>query len=379
MQTNPTHTNRLGLSAIMTALAVFAVLALLAQGLFGRVPVVLDGVPASVGVGDSLGEALAERPSLTRSGDLLAVTDGRVVLKGGGEPAHVRLNGQPVAPDVRIAPGDTIEVERGADAVERTAEETRAITIPTKVVGEGAILTMVAPGSVGVQRVSVGTVSGDVVTSETVVPPEPMILRRMSGDRKRVVALTFDDGPWPGQTDKILDILKREQVPATFFALGVYVNRHPGLVAREIREGHDVGNHTYYHPNLTTADPKKLQREIAGTSAAIKRAGGESPKWFRPPMGLVNEQSYALLKAEKIRPVLWTVDPQDWHGDAEAWRIERVVVDSARPGSVILLHDGGGNRTETTKALPGIIRALRKRGYEFVLLDGLPQAPKARW
>ncbi len=296
MQTNETHTARFGLLAILTTLAVFAVFALVAQGLFGRIPVELEGQRSSVQVGDSVEEALAGQPSLARPGDLLAATDGRVVQPGGGRPPRVTINGSPASLDARVAPGDTIEVEPGADAVESTVEETRVISVPAEIVGTGAMLTVTTPGAEGLQRVVVGAVSGDVVASETIVPAEPMVLQRTSGDGKKVVALTFDDGPWHGQTEKILDILKKEHVPATFFMLGMYAKKQPKLVARVIAEGHDVGNHTYHHVDVSKIDKKKLRSEIEGTNAVIRRAGGEAPEWFRPPMGRVSEPAYSVLK-----------------------------------------------------------------------------------
>lgn len=379
MQTSQTHTLRFGLPAILTALAVFAALALITQGLFGRVPVVLGGHRASVGVGDSVEEALAERPSLASPGDMLAATDRRVVRDGGGAPPHVSINGRPSTLDSRIVPGDEIVFGSGDDLIEPTVEETRVIEIPSRVEGQGAILSMVSAGAAGVQRVLVGTVSGDIVASETVVPAEPMVLRRVSGGGKKVVALTFDDGPWPGQTAKILDILKAENVPATFFAIGLRVKREPGLAKRIVAEGHAIGNHTYRHVDLTGTKPDILRREIRGANDMVRWTTGVQPKWFRPPMGQVGGPAYKEIAAAGLRPVLWTVDPQDWRKGAEAGKIARSVIAAAKPGSVILLHDGGGDRTQTIKALPWIIHELKKKGYEFVRLDDLPKAPKSRW
>jgi peptidoglycan/xylan/chitin deacetylase (PgdA/CDA1 family) len=379
MQTNETQTSHLRLLAIITALAVVAVIALLAQGDFGRIPVVLDGQRSSISAGDSVKEVMTARPALARPGDLLAATDGRVVRAGGGHPARVTLNGRPATLDARVAAGDAIEIEPGADAVEPTAEETRVVSTPAKIIGKGALLTMVTAGASGLQRVVIGTVSGDIVTSETVVPPEPMILRRMNGDGKKVVALTFDDGPWPIQTGKILDILKAEGVPATFFAVGLYVKQEPDAARRIVAEGHAIGSHTYRHVNLTTTKPDVMRREIRGANDMIRWTTGVQPKWFRPPMGQIDGPAYGQLKAAGLRPVLWTVDPQDWRDNAEAGQIARAVIAAARPGSVILLHDGGGDQTQTIKALPWIIHELRKKGYEFVLLGDLPNAPKARW
>lgn len=379
MQTNQTQSKRFGLPAILMALAVFAAFAFITQGLFGRVPVVLDGNRASVGVGDTVNDAITQWPALAPAGDVLAATDHRIVLVGGGEPPTVSINGRPSALGSRIAPGDKVELSAGGDVIEATVEETRVIAIPSKIVGQGAVLTMVSAGAVGVQRVTVGAVSGDIVASETVLPAEPMVLRRVSGGGKKVVALTFDDGPWPGQTAKILDILKAEKVPATFFPIGLRVKREPGLAKRIVAEGHALGNHTYRHIDLTGTKPDILRREIRGTNDMVRWTTGVQPKWFRPPMGQVDGPAYKEIAAAGLKPVLWTIDPQDWRKGAEAGRIAKSVIAAAKPGSVILLHDGGGDRAQTIKALPWIIHELKKKGYEFVLLDDLPNAPKSRW
>ncbi len=360
-------------------LAAFGLLAALAQGAFGRVPIEIDGRRVMVGVGDSVAEVIQERPHAGRPGDLLAASDRRVVAAGGGGGVRVRVNGRPADASVRVRPGDRLGTSRGPDMVEPTAEETRAIPIPTQVEGAGAMVSLAAPGSAGVARVTVGTVSGDVVASETVVPAMPMVLRRTNGGGRKVVALTFDDGPWPGQTAKVLDILKAEKVPATFFTVGLRVKREPGLAKRIVAEGHAIGNHTYHHMDVSGLEPDVLRREIKGESDMVRWTTGVTPTWFRPPMGKIDGPAYAAIKAAGLKPVLWTVDPQDWRKGAEAGRIAKSVIAAAKPGSVILLHDGGGDRAQTIKALPWIIHELKKKGYEFVLLDDLPRAPKARW
>lgn len=372
------HTARTALKAA-GILVAFGLFAFLTQGAFGRVPVQIDGREQLVGVGDSVAEIIAEQPIAARPGDLLSATDRRVIVAGGGEQVAVRVNGAEVRPDERVRPGDALELIPGADKVEPTAEETRAIPVPTTIVGKGAVLTMAAPGSAGIERVVVGSVSGDVVASETVLPATPMVLRRVNGGGKKVVALTFDDGPWPTQTAKILDILKTERVPATFFTVGLRVKREPKLAKRIVDEGHAIGNHTYHHIDLTGATPEVLKRELDGESDMVRWMTGVTPKWFRPPMGKIDGPAYKAIKAAGLRPVLWTVDPQDWRKGAEAGNIAKSVIAAAKPGSVILLHDGGGDRAQTIKALPWIIHELKKKGYEFVLLDDLPSAPKSSW
>ncbi|MCE5203944.1 MAG: polysaccharide deacetylase family protein [Coriobacteriales bacterium] len=365
------------LGGAAAGIACFVVLAVIGHGLFSHTHVVVDGRRVDVQVGETVGEVVA-RASGAVAGDLLAVRDGRVIVPGGGRPPVIKVDGVRVGPESLVRSGDVIVSDSGCDVVEMSVEETRVIPIPTKVTGTGALVVVESPGREGVQRVVVGAVSRDVVASESIVPAEPMVMRRVGDGDGRVIALTFDDGPWPAQTDAVLKVLADYNVPATFFMTGDRVKRRPDIARRVAKAGHAIGNHTYHHADLTGLPPGKVRSEIAGTNRMITRMTGEKVTWFRPPMGRVDARTYAELKRQKMRPVLWTVDPQDWREGATAAQIERAVVRAARPGSVILLHDGGGDHKEMVKALPRIIRALRSRGYDFVLLDDL-ETVKGRW
>jgi peptidoglycan/xylan/chitin deacetylase (PgdA/CDA1 family) len=348
-----------------------------AHGAFAAVPVSVDGEIVRVHPGATVTEAGGPRADAAR-GDLRAASDGRVLVVRGGAEARVFLDERPAAGREVVRPHSVIRIERGADQVEATQERFEAIPIPTRIVGKGALLTLAEPGAAGVRRIVAGAVSGDVVESETVRPPEPMVLRRVIDARKKKVALTFDDGPWPHQTDAILQILEAEGVPATFFVIGKQVKAHPEIVRRAVSAGHAIGNHGYHHVDLTTTDAEHLASEIAGTSRAIASATGTAPKWLRPPGGAIDAAVYREAAAQKLRLALWTVDPQDWRKGKKAAQIEAEVVNAVGPGAVILLHDGGGDRRQTVAALPGIIRRLRAKGYEFVPLAQVG-AVKTRW
>lgn len=348
-----------------------------AHASFASVPVFVDGERVVVHPGATLADAVGERLDEAR-GDVLAASDGRVLVSGGGAPPRFRRSGRPVLASETVRAGDEISVVRGRDVVEATTGRLEAIPIPTKVVGTGALITLAEPGAAGLRRVVVGTVSGDVVASETVKPPEPMVLQRTIDERRKKVALTFDDGPWPRQTDAVLRVLASEGVPATFFLIGKQVKAHPEIVRRVVQAGHAVGNHTYHHVDLAATDGERLAREIAGTNRAISAASGVEPRWLRPPGGAIDADAYRAAADQHLRVVLWTVDPQDWRNGKTAAQIEADVVRSVRPGAVILLHDGGGDRSQTIAALPGIIKKLRARGYEFVPLSQLG-AVKTSW
>lgn len=193
-----------------------------------------------------------------------------------------------------------------------------------------------------------------------------------------MVALTFDDGPWPGQTEQILAILAERRVPATFFMLGRQVERAPGLAQAVVGAGHVAGNHSYSHRRLDTAPPDVVEWEIVHTTHRIEEVTGTHPYWFRPPGGNIGPSVYASAERAISRPVLWTIDPQDWRETATPEGIAWSVISAAHPNAVILLHDGGGDQWKTIAALPAIIDELRAAGYQFVALDQLP-AVKSGW
>lgn len=183
-----------------------------------------------------------------------------------------------------------------------------------------------------------------------------------------VVALTFDDGPSVPHTERILDILKEEGVPAAFFCIGRQVRKHPELVERMVREGHLVGNHTDTHPNLLLCGVGATRREIEGGHRAIAEVLGDAPNWFRPPYGY--RSPWTLMQARRVgeSTALWSICPRDWQMPGPSVLVERTLR-RVQPGDIVLLHDGGGDRSQTVEALPGIIRGLRELGYGLVRLD----------
>jgi peptidoglycan/xylan/chitin deacetylase (PgdA/CDA1 family) len=362
----------------LLAVLVFSLFAGVTHGAFARVSIAVDGQTVVAGVADRVADVLADAPTAA-SGDLIAASDGRVLRTGAGGPPATMLNGRPASRDDRVLPGDVVTTSVGADIVEETVEEFRALPIPTKIEGTGAILSLAEPGAAGLERVVTGAVSGDVIVSEIVRPSAPMVLQRIPAGEGKKIALTFDDGPWPAHTERVLDVLKAEGVPATFFMVGLRVKQNPEIARRVAREGHAIGNHTYRHVDVSTSSAEKISSELSGTSGVIIKTTGVVPRWFRPPGGGVDDQAYTEAAKQGLGTVLWTVDPRDWGRGQTAAAIEKAVVSATRPGSVILLHDGGGARSQTIAALPKIIRRLKASGYEFVLLDDLPGTPRSRW
>lgn len=184
---------------------------------------------------------------------------------------------------------------------------------------------------------------------------------------RRVVALTFDDGPAP-LTGPILDVLRRERVPATFFLIGQQVASGAGLVKRMLAEGHMVATHSWNHANLSGGGGLAAG-QLSSTSAAIVRATGFRPCLFRAPYGAVSPSLIALARGQGETIVQWDVDTNDWQLPGAGTIASRAL--AARSGSIVLMHDGGGPRSQTLAALPSIIRGLRARGYRFVTVTEL--------
>jgi peptidoglycan/xylan/chitin deacetylase (PgdA/CDA1 family) len=182
-----------------------------------------------------------------------------------------------------------------------------------------------------------------------------------------VVYLTFDDGPTPAYTPQILGLLARYQALATFFVVGRNAAAYPELVRQEYAAGHGVGNHTWSHRRLTDLGSGRLQAEVDATSALIGRATGAPVRCLRPPYATVDEASVDRARGRGLRLVLWDVDSSDWRRPGAA-AIAGRVLGRVRSGDVVLLHDGGGNRTQTVAALEQVLASLSARGFRFSAL-----------
>jgi peptidoglycan/xylan/chitin deacetylase (PgdA/CDA1 family) len=185
-----------------------------------------------------------------------------------------------------------------------------------------------------------------------------------SSARTKTVALTFDGGP-SGYTPKIDRILQRKHVRATFFWVGSRISGWGRVVRRVSRQGHEIANHSWFHENLTALSAEEVRGQLGRTNRRLVRLTGERPTLFRPPYGAVNEEVRRVAAGLGLRTVTWDADSLDWTRPG-CEEIVRLVAERVRPGSIVLLHDGGGDRGQTVCALPGIIRNLRSRNYRFV-------------
>ncbi|WP_432047159.1 polysaccharide deacetylase family protein [Streptomyces asiaticus] len=241
---------------------------------------------------------------------------------------------------------------------------------------ELARAAMADPTAITRLTVGSGTLSGrtDAFDHHLRIPAEPQrnFLERGAGQPRRV-ALTFDDGPCPPYTDRILDILRSYRVTATFFCVGLNAAGYPTTVRRIAEEGHTLGNHTWSHPFLPELGMDELTFQVEATASAIFRATGSRPRLVRPPYGAGRPEVLDWLAAQDLDCVLWNNDSHDWAAPGVAAITERVVR-QVHDGSVVLLHDGGGDRSQTVAALPGIIERFLADEYAFVGVDSLPPA-----
>ena len=349
----------------------------LAHGSYARIPVTVNEVMVSARPGETVSDVIESAGGYQRP-KILAATDRRVVGITDDIEAVILRNGTPASEGSRIEWGDHIRVRVAGDVVEPTRVETRTVEAAPRVLGRGVTTITVEPGVVGVEQRAVGAVSGDVVETTMVVQPQPGLYRLVPAAGTPVVALTFDDGPWPRQTEAILKVLAERDVPATFFMLGSCVDRRPAVARAVAEAGHVVGNHTYWHIRLDTAPPEIAEREIRGTNRAIRRATGMQTRWLRAPGGRLDGPASRYIASSGMASALWTIDPGDWRADITSAELADAVVSAARPGAIVLLHDGGGDRSATIAALPSIIDRLRAAGYEFVTLDEMPSV-RANW
>jgi len=187
--------------------------------------------------------------------------------------------------------------------------------------------------------------------------------------KEKVIALTFDDGPWPSSTAKIIDILQKNHIKGTFFVIGQNVKHYPDLLKRVVSQGNVIGNHTWHHW-YRYLNPQAAAYEITSTADVIYKVTGIKTDLFRPPGGVMNNGVVNYAKNNKYAVILWSADSADYSRPSVS-RLLRNVFRQAKPGGIVLMHDGGGNRSHTVQALPEVISRFREQGYRFVTIPEL--------
>jgi peptidoglycan/xylan/chitin deacetylase (PgdA/CDA1 family) len=342
---------------LLTALGVLAFPLLSVARLHDLIPPIgfkLEGKWEYTARGTTFQQVVGRFGLTPKDGSLLDVEGN--VLERAAYPGALKLNGEPEAGDPVLSEADEISVVNGKDHVEPLV---RVVTkIPGGKPGNPQFYLGTTPGRQVIQK---GEISGKVVSS-VFQPTGPT-------NTPLNVALTFDDGPWPNQTSKFLAVLKKFKVKATFFVIGYLAQRYPDIIRAEDSAGMTIGNHSWDHPNTPFRDlpRKQIREEIAKTRRYLASVGVETPV-FRPPGGSYSDPVIRTAGRFDERVVIWAVDPKDWEHGRTTNQIVRAVLSAVRPGSIILLHDGGGDRSATLAALPRIIRGIRRMGLGFLPL-----------
>ena len=245
--------------------------------------------------------------------------------------------------------------------------------------GRGEVLNVTAQPRSGSRKLTYDQPSGLITAEQFDAYPSPYVITRRGGENPKKIALTFDDGPDPRYTPEVLDVLRRYQVPATFFVIGFNADLNPGLLQRIVDEGHEVGNHTFTHPNIATISEYQLNLELNTTERLLESRLGRRSVLFRPPYA----EDVEPETPDQVKPLLFTsergyytigmqIDPNDWRNPGVD-QIVKATIDGAvgGEGNVVLLHDSGGDRAQTVAALPQIIAGLRVRGFELVTVSTL--------
>lgn len=249
--------------------------------------------------------------------------------------------------------------------------------------GNGELLKVMSRPQKGARDLQLDQASGFIKSEQFTALPTSYVVER-TGDRPGLIALTFDDGPDPRWTPAILEILKREQVPATFFIIGKNGQSYPDLVRRIVNEGYELGNHSFTHPNLGELPLSLTELELNATQRLIESETGRSTVLFRPPYFGDAEAD----KPQEVEPAIVAqnlgylmvgvrIDPNDWQLPVTADQIVDRTIERATDtnpetrGQVVLLHDSGGDRSATIEALPRLIHELKNRGFRFVAVSDL--------
>lgn len=250
--------------------------------------------------------------------------------------------------------------------------------------GKGEILKVTATPREGTRALQFDEATGLITDERLRDYPSAYVISRHGALSPRQIALTFDDGPDQNWTPQILDVLKQEHAPATFFVIGLNGDLQPGLLRRMLAEGHEIGNHTFTHPDISAVTRQQLRLEMNATERLLESTIGRRSLLFRPPYA----EDVEPATPDQVSPLLFTssqgyytigmaIDPDDWQDpgvDAIVKSAMTQIHDDE--GRIVLLHDGGGDRTQTVQALPILIRALRQEGFELVTVSQLMGLPR---
>jgi peptidoglycan/xylan/chitin deacetylase (PgdA/CDA1 family) len=352
---SPQRKRRILRSLLVLAIAVTLALGILLRGQPPNPPLRIEvqGQTQTVPARWLVRDVIVRFSLVPASGNLLDV-EGKL-LKRAIYPGKILVNGVAVPVDTALAQGDVVTVQPGRDRGEGVVK--RVVKVPEGEVPNPQFFLGKASGQ---QILRVGKFSGKLVSSVfrpvgTFTPPN-------------AVALTFDDGPSPTNTLRLLAVLNKFGVKATFFVIGLSASYHSDLLKAEIAAGMEVADHSWshpYRPAFKDLSPRTIRNEITRAQKELLSYGASSGL-FRPPGGTFSTRVIDIARRADTRLVLWSIDPKDWAPGRTARQIVNAVLSNVEPGSIILLHDGGGDRSATIAALPDIIRGIRAKGLEIV-------------
>jgi peptidoglycan/xylan/chitin deacetylase (PgdA/CDA1 family) len=281
------------------------------------------------------------------------------VLERRADRARVFLDGVDSSFGDHVQSGEHIRVVDGHDRVE-PVDHRRLVTVAAGLPPVERRLWHV--GRSGIDVVDVGRLSGEIIRRHTV-----RAAAVAHPETDKVVALTFDDGPDPRFTPQVLDILNRNGVKATFCTIGLWVEKWPELVRAERDQGHTLCDHTMHHVlHLDHKSHDEVVAEIDSEADLVRQATGHDPQFFRAPGGNLNDDVVNIAHQRNMRVLGWAVDPHDYE-KIPAPLIFARIMQELKPGAVILMHDGGGDRTQTIDQLEMLIVTLKQQGYRFAV------------
>ena len=371
------HTDRSHVPLIVLCALVVLIAAGVGWVWFLRpVHITVNDQAKQVRIGTSLDKYLADNNYFdAQPGKLLSV-GGNVIDERGGDRCAVSVNGKEVKPsdmsDLKLEDGNAVTVGNSADTTEEHTEETVDVAPGIQMDKGGAIQFVSQWGKAGKKKVWHGKTSGETVDKEVVQEATDMKIASLTpkpSDGGKYIALTFDDGP-SSYTQQILDILAQKGVHATFFNLGNQASGKPELTRAVLDGGHELASHTNRHQDLPTLGRDDLRSEITSAFDTLEGASGKRLQMIRAPYGAFTDVEWARSADLISCNVLWNIDTLDWKRPGAA-AITDMVLSHAFNGSIVLMHDGGGNRSQDVEALPDIIDKLKAQGYTFLTVSEL--------
>ncbi|RZK85291.1 MAG: glycosyl transferase family 2, partial [Pedobacter sp.] len=244
-------------------------------------------------------------------------------------------------------------------------------------IGDGEILDLISTPNPGAVQFTLNTDDFTIKNQVYTRLPTQYVIKRF-GEADKKIVLTFDDGPDPVYTPQVLSILKKENVPACFFVVGIMAEKNMELLKQEYDDGYEIGNHTFFHPDMSAIGPRRVKFELNATRRLIEAVTGHSTILFRAPFNADAEPQntseilpVAQSRKENYINIGELIDPEDWEPGKTADQIFNEVVKQQDNGNILLLHDAGGNREATVAALPRIIKYFKQKGYTFTTVGDL--------